>query len=83
MIPVLIVFGLVFGRWWLPSLVAAAVGWPIVLVAGDVMELEAGLVGAAGLAFLNAGVGVLIHQAVRRAIRSVRARERTDAAADT
>lgn len=53
MIPTLIVFGLVFGRWWRLSLAVAAVGWPAALVAGDVMELEVGLVGAAGVAVLT------------------------------
>lgn len=83
MIPTLIVFGLVFGRWWRLSLAVAAVGWPAALVAGDVMELEVGLVGAAGVAVLNAGVGVLVHHAVRQAVRRIRARQRADASADT
>ena len=76
MIPTLILFGLVFGRWWRPALAVAAVGWPAVLVAGDVMELEVGLLGAAGLAVLNTGVGVLVHQAIRRAVRRWRDRQR-------
>jgi hypothetical protein len=76
MIPTLILFGLVFGRWWRAALAVAAVGWPAVLVAGDVMDLEVGLVGAAALAVLNTGVGVLVHQAVWRAVRSWRDRQR-------
>jgi hypothetical protein len=83
MIPTLILFGLVFGRWWRLSLVVAAVGWPAMLVAGSVMELEVGLVGAAGLAVLNTGVGVLVHHAVRRAFRTMRTRHRADASAST
>lgn len=79
MIPTLILFGLIFGRWWRLSLAVAAVGWPAVLVAGDVMELEVGLVGAAGLAVLNTGVGVLVHQAGWRAVRRLRDRERAAA----
>jgi hypothetical protein len=50
-----------------------------VLVAGDVMELEVGLVGAAGLAVLNTGVGVLVHQAVWRAVQRLRDRQRAAA----
>jgi hypothetical protein len=69
-IPVLIVFGLVFGRWWRLSLTAAALGWPVVLVATGVMDVELGLLGASGLAVANTGVGVLIHQGVLRLIRS-------------
>jgi hypothetical protein len=76
MIPTLILFGLVLGRWWRPALAVAAVGWPAVLVAVDVMELEVGLVGAAALAVLNTGVGVVVHQAVWRAVRRLRDRQR-------
>lgn len=72
MIPILIVFGLVFGRWWRSSLLAAAVGWPAVLVAADVMDFGPGLLEAAGLAIANTGVGVLIHQGVLRLIRRLR-----------
>jgi hypothetical protein len=69
----LIVFGLVLGRWWRFSLVAAALGWPAVLVASDVMGVGPGLLlGASGLALANTGVGVLIHQCALRTIRSVR-----------
>ena len=72
MIPTLILFGLVFGRWWRLSLATAAVGWPALLVATDVMGMEPGLLGASGLAIANAGVGVLIHQGVLRVIRKLR-----------
>jgi hypothetical protein len=73
-IPTLILFGLVFGRWWRLSLVAAAVGWPALLVTTDVMELNVELLGAAGLAVINAGVGVLLHQGALRALRLLRRR---------
>lgn len=69
MIPTLILFGLIFGRWWRLSLVAAAVGWPVLLVATDTMDVEVGLLGAAGFAVINAGVGVLVHQGVLRTVR--------------
>lgn len=72
MIPTLIVFGVLLGRWWRVTLAAAALGWPLLLLATDVMGVERGLFGAAGLAVLNTGVGVLIHQAVFRAGRRVR-----------
>jgi hypothetical protein len=71
-IPTLILFGLVLGRWWRSALVAAALGWPGVLVATDVMGAGPGLLGASGLAIANAGVGVLIHQVVLRTARNVR-----------
>jgi hypothetical protein len=71
-IPTLILFGLVFGRWWRFALVAAALGWPTVLVATDVMSVGPGLLGASGLAVANTGVGVLIHQGVLRTTRAAR-----------
>ncbi|HEX6757785.1 MAG TPA: hypothetical protein VF086_05130 [Propionibacteriaceae bacterium] len=71
MIPTLILFGMVFGRWWRLSLVAAAVGWPLLLVATDAMDVGVGLLGAAGLAVINAGVGVLVHQGVLWTLRLV------------
>ena len=74
MIPALILFGLVFGRWWRLTLVSAAVGWPALLVVDNTMDIEVGLLGAAGLAVINAGVGVLIHQGVLRTFRLLRHR---------
>ena len=72
MIPTMIVFGLVFGRWWRLSLAVAAVGWPLLLVASDVMDLEAGLLGAAALAVINTGAGVLVHQGALHIVRRYR-----------
>jgi hypothetical protein len=74
-IPTLILFGLVFGRWWRTSVIAAAIGWPVVLVAGDVMRFEWGLVGAAALAVVNTLVGVLAHQGVLWVVRQARHRQ--------
>ncbi len=74
MIPSLILFGLVFGRWWRPSLIAGAVVWPVLLVATDVMQVKAGLVAAAGLAVINTGVGVLVHQGALGVFRLLRRR---------
>ena len=42
MIPTLILFGMVSGRWWHLSLVAAAVGCPRLLVATDAMMSRLG-----------------------------------------
>jgi len=71
-IPTLILFGLAFGRWWRPALIAAAIGWPVLLLATGVMHPGTGLLGAAGLAIINTGAGVGIHQGVRRAVRRAR-----------
>jgi hypothetical protein len=69
MIPTMIVFGLVFGRWWRTTLIAAAVLWPALVVwtAGPVTVGQ--VVGAALLGVANAAVGVLVHQAVLWVIR--------------
>ncbi|MFC6020051.1 hypothetical protein ACFP2T_28135 [Plantactinospora solaniradicis] len=72
MIPTLILIGVLFGRWWRTALVGSALGWPIMLVVTGVTGVEPGLVGASGLAILNTGVGVLVHQSVRWAVREVR-----------
>ena len=69
MIPTLLLFGLIFGRWWRLSLIAAAIGWPLLLVATGVMRLSPGLLGAAGLAVINTGIGALVHQAGLRVVR--------------
>jgi hypothetical protein len=71
----MILFGLVFGRWWRASLLAAAVGWPAALVAVSVMDLDVRLLAAAaGLAVANTAVGVLVHQGVLFAVRLCRRR---------
>jgi hypothetical protein len=72
MIPTMILFGLVFGRWWRVTLVAAALGWPLLLVVTDVAGINSTLIGAAALAVVNAGVGVLVHQGVLLAYRRFR-----------
>ena len=69
MIPTMILFGLVFGRWWQSSLLAAAILWPVVLVAGNTTRPGWGLLSAAGLAMLNALVGVAVHQAILWIVR--------------
>lgn len=77
MIPTMILLGLVLGRWWWVALAAAAVVWPVVLVAADVVPLDATLLAAALLAAVNAGVGMLAHQAVLHAYRHLRHRPAT------
>lgn len=72
MIPVLLFVGAVLGRWWRATLIIAAVGWPALLVATDVMHLEPDLLAAAALAVGNVGVGLLLHHAIAWAWRSAR-----------
>jgi hypothetical protein len=73
-IPTLILVGLIFGRWWRYCVITAAVGWPLLLVAIGVVGVnEFGvLLEAAGLAVINTGVGVLIHQGGLSVVRRLR-----------
>jgi hypothetical protein len=71
-IPTLILFGILCGRWWRAALAAGFIGWPLLLLGTGTMGVEWGLLGAAALAFVNTLAGVLIHQAVLRAIRRAR-----------
>lgn len=43
--------------------------WPVLLVATGVMSVELGLLEAAGLAFINTAIGVLVHQGGLRVLR--------------
>lgn len=72
MIPTMILFGLVFGRWWWLALAAAAVGWPALLVMAGGMPVGVGLLAASGFAVADTAVGVLVHQGVLWAIRKLR-----------
>lgn len=72
MIPTMILCGLIFGRWWRVTLVAAALAWPLLLVVTDVAGIDSTLLGAGVLAVVNAGVGVLVHQGVLLAYRRLR-----------
>lgn len=72
MIPVLLFLGAVLGRWWRATFVIAAVGWPAVLVATDVMHLEPELFAATALAVGNVGVGLLFHQVIAWVWRAAR-----------
>ncbi|HEU4511702.1 MAG TPA: hypothetical protein VFR87_01210 [Nocardioidaceae bacterium] len=72
MIPTMILFGAIFGRWWSITLAVAAFGWPVLLVATDVVAVNSGLIEAGVLAVANAGVGVLLHQGLLYAYRRLR-----------
>lgn len=74
MIPNMILLGLILGRWWWLALGTAAIGWPLLLLATDVVDFNAGLIPAAALAVANAGVGMLVHQGCLRAYRHLRRR---------
>lgn len=72
MIPTMILFGVIFGRWWRITLVAAALAWPLLLVVTEVVGFSTSLIGAAALAVVNAGAGVLVHHGVLVGYRHLR-----------
>ncbi len=72
MIPTMILFRALFGRWPGAALVAAAIAWPILLVVTGVMDVEGGLLAAAGLSAANAVVGVVVHQGTLFGVRRLR-----------
>jgi hypothetical protein len=71
-IPVLIAFGLLFGRWWRTTLVVAAIGWPAILAVDGVVATPVAAFASGLAAVVNAGVGVAVHRTVLRLTRSVR-----------
>lgn len=77
-IPTVIVLGFILGRWPWVALAVAAVGWPVLLLVTGTLELSADFGGqailAALLASVNAGVGILAHQALLWSVRLVRRR---------
>ena len=72
MIPTLILFGLIFGRWPRSSILIGTIAWPLVLLADNTISAGDLLLGAAGYALVNTGVGVLVHQTVLRLLRRLR-----------
>ncbi len=81
MIPTMILFGLVFGRWWKVSIPLAGIAWVVLLVATGTELSGSELLGAAALGAINAAVGAVVYLAVAsvvgalvRAMRKARAR---------
>ena len=72
MIPVLILFGLVTGRWWRVTIPVAALGWPTALAVTGVITSAAEVAGSAALAAVNTAVGVLVYAGARRLWKVVR-----------
>jgi hypothetical protein len=68
-IPTVIVWGLILGRWWRATLIGSAVVWPGILVVGGIVDTGPGLLGAALLAVANASLGVAVHQGVLWLVR--------------
>ena len=73
MIPTLIAFGLMFGRWWRTTLAVGVAAWVVVLLATSVIGWR-GTPAAAVFALVNTAAGVLLHQTGLWAVRAVRSR---------
>jgi hypothetical protein len=71
MIPTLILAGLIFGRWWKATLIGAAIGWPLLLIATGVDIDIATTPVAAALGAANAALGVLVHRLLRLVARGL------------
>ena len=63
-IPTLLLFGVLFGRWWRIAIPIATLGWPILLITSGVDSGVLFAIGASLLAAANATVGVLVNRAV-------------------
>ena len=71
MIPTMILFGLVLGRWWKSAIAAGAVVWPAILVLAGIIG-GPDVLGAAALGAANTAAGVAVHQAALWLVRSIR-----------
>ena len=72
MIPTMLLFGCVLGRWWKTTLVVGTLGWPLLLWLENIIGTPNELLGAAVLAALNTAIGVAIHQSLLRLFRWAR-----------
>ena len=79
-IPTLLVVGAVAGlfrRGWL-FVPVAAVGWPTILILGDVDSGVSFFIGAAAVGALNAAAGVAVGAGIRFVVRRLGRREEVD-----
>ncbi len=71
MIPTVLVVAVALGRWWWQTLLAAAIGWPLVVLGVGAIE-PAGVPSAAGIGVANAAVGVVVNRGVAHGLRVLR-----------
>lgn len=69
MIPTMILFGLISGRWWKTSMVVGTLAWPLLLLATEIIQSPPEVLGAAGLGLVNTLAGVVVHQLALRLVR--------------
>jgi hypothetical protein len=65
-IPTAIVAGLVFGRWWW-TIFPITLAWALLLATEGTFSF-----GGVALGFLNAAVGIAVHQAVLAVVRAAK-----------
>ena len=70
MIPAMIMFGFVLGRWWKVTVPFAAVTWPLVLILSGIDLDRSETAGAAILGVVDATVGAALHLAVAGLVTS-------------
>jgi hypothetical protein len=71
-IPTMILFGVVFGRWPKTSLIVGTTGWPLLLLGQGTLHSAQGAVGAAALGLVNTLIGVALHHGGLRLARAIR-----------
>jgi hypothetical protein len=76
-IPTMILFGLLLGRWWKPALIVGTAAWTVLLWSQGLLATPPEIVGAAALALANTAVGVSIHQLMLAFVRRVRGHSAT------
>lgn len=72
MIPTMILFGLIFGRWWKACLLVGTAGWPAWLWFNGIISSPQELFAAVGFALGNTLVGVLVHHLLLHLVRAIR-----------
>jgi len=70
-IPTMILFGLLLGRWWRTALVAGTASWTVLLWTQGLVDSPAEIAGAAALALANTAAGVMAHQGLLALVRRV------------
>lgn len=77
LIPILIVFGLLAGRWWRSALVVGTVGWTAALMIPPAVDSDQ-LLATALFGLVNTGVGVAIHQGIARSLHRTHVQNQID-----
>ena len=71
-IPTMILFGLLLGRWRKLALLVGPAAWTVLLGAQGLLTTPPEVAGAAALALVNTAVGVFVHQVMLAFVRRVR-----------